>query len=281
MLALLLAAPAAALPQDGGFDLAPEAPPPEHGKAGTADASPVERGAVETELAYAPSWSERGGAGGFELAAPGHTHQLTAAVTWGALPDVDVHLATGVASTYDASRRAGDAAAPVSGGGLSDLGLGARWRFLHLGREALEVAVIADVVAPAGTRTTSTRLGTSQGFWSARAALVATKDLGAWTVNGELAIETPVSGDAGGLRSVAQANLAAGWQVLAWLQPELELNYERTASVALDAHVLAVTAGVVAPFGAGHRVVAAVQHAVWGQHATQTTGALLAFKTAL
>jgi hypothetical protein len=44
--------------------------------------------------------------------------------------------------------------------------------------------------------------------------------------------------------------------------------------------VLAVTAGLVAPFGGGHRIVAAVQQGVWGRNVGQTTTGIFAFKTA-
>ena len=63
-----------------------------------------------------------------------------------------------------------------------------------------------------------------------------------------------------GLSSVFQANAAFGVHVLPWLQPELELNFE--SSFGVRSQVLAATAGVVAPFGAGHRVVAAGEQCV-------------------
>jgi hypothetical protein len=141
--------------------------------------------------------------------------------------------------------------------------------------------VTGDLVIPVGAPHTPTQVGLTQEFWSARGALVATKDFGPLTANGELALTAPVSGGAGDLRSAAQANVGVGYQVTSWLQPEIELNYSRAAMTGPDSQVLAVTAGVVAPFGAGHRVIAAVQHAVWGGNATQTTAAIVAFKTAL
>jgi hypothetical protein len=266
LLALLLATPAATLAADA----------PEHGKAATADASPVDAGGVEAELGYAPVWNVRSAARGFEAAERGSTHGFAATVTAGVLPDVDVKLSGGFASTHDAA-----SAGPTRGSGLTDATVGARWRFLNLEGPALELAATADLVMPVGSRGTGSALGLTQDFWSARGALVASKDFGALTANGELALATPVSGDAAGLRSVAQANAAVGYQLTDWLQPELELNYTHQAAVGADAQVLAVTAGVVAPFGAGHRIVAAVQQGVWGSNTTQTTSAVLSFKTAL
>lgn len=255
------------------------APAPEHGKAATADASPVDPGVLEVEVGYAPVWSERGGVAGFHLAENAFAHGFGGTLTYGVVSGLDVKLSSGFGAVYDRTARLADPAAPVDGAGASDLGVGARWRFLQLSEQSLELAVTADATIPTGTSAGPHRLGLSQEFWSARGALVATKDWGDFTANGEVAWATPISGDAGGLRSVAQVNAAVGWQVAPWLQPELELNYQ--AAIGPGSHVLTATAGVVAPFGAGNRVVAAVQHAVWGQNATQTSGAILAFKTAL
>jgi hypothetical protein len=235
---------------------------------------------TELELGWAPVWSNRGGHAGFEISEPGHVHGFGGTLTRGVLPDVDLKLSAGFATVYEAGARA-DGPAPTRGTGLSDLTLGGRWRFLNLADHALELAVTADAVIPVGAGATPTEVGISQEFWSARGALVATRDFGALTANAELALGAPVSGDAGGLRSVAQVNAAVGYQLRSWLQPELELNYLRESSVGPDAQVLAVTAGVLAPFGGGHRIVAAVQQGVWGRNAGQTTAAVLSFKTAL
>ena len=276
---LLLLAPVAALAQD---DLGRDAPSYaiEHGKAATADASPVDPGSVEAELGYAPTWNNRGGSAGFDPADDGHQHSLLGTVTYGVAPDVDVNVGLVLGSIYDAAHQHDDGSAPKRGTGLGDASIGARWRFANLQEHALELAFTAGAVIPTGTQHGPDEIGLSQEYWSARGALVATKDLGSRsTLNAEIAFGAPMSGDAGGLRSVLQANAAFGVHVLPWLQPEVELNYQ--ASFGIRSQVLAATAGVVAPFGNGHRVVAAVQQGLWGQDATRTTAALLAFKTAL
>jgi len=262
--AIALASPARA----GG---AQEGPTPEHGKAATCDASPVEPGAVEVEVSYAPSGSDR--------AQPGHAHALTAAVTFGLAPDVDVRLAGGAAEVYDAAYRRADGSAPREGAGLTDVALGARWRFASIPERAVELALTAGVVAPAGAGETRDRIGLSQGYWSARAALVATKDVGALTANAEVAFTAPVAGDAGALVGIAQLGAGAGWQVARWLQPEVELGWQ--ANVGTGAQVLTATAGVVLPLPSGARVVAALQQAIWGRQIVQTTAAVIALKTAL
>ncbi|HET9594454.1 MAG TPA: transporter [Anaeromyxobacteraceae bacterium] len=279
-LALLLAMCASARAAEPSPDARAALPGPEHGKASTCDATPVEPGSVEVEVGYAPTWDDRAAAGaaGGEAAS---THGFTAALTYGALPDVDLRVSAGFASAHDPARGGADGSGPTRAAGVTDAHLGARWRFLHRPGAALEVAVAAEVVVPVGARSSATAIGLTQDHWSARAALVATKDLGPLTASAEIALGAPFAGDAHGLRSTAQANCAAGWQLAPWLQPELELNYGLGHALGGDAHVLAATAGVVAPFGAGQRVVAAVQQGLWALHATPATAGILAFKTAL
>jgi hypothetical protein len=278
LLTVLLSAPAAAI-ASGDRSAAPDLAPagPEHGKAATADASPVEPGVLEAEICYGPTWNDRGGTAGFDRSGPGGAHVFTATVTRGLVQDVDVRLSVGFGAVYAAHLHA-DGSAPRHGSGLSDATVGARWRFLNLASRALEVALTADAVVPVGSPHTPTRVGMTQEYWSARGALVATKDLGRLTANGEIAWAVPVSGDAAGLRSTAQANAALGYELSAGLQPELEVNYQ--ASLGPGSRVLGVTAGLVASFGDGYRVVGAVQRGVWGRNAIQTTSAVLAFKTA-
>lgn len=257
-----------------------ERPPftPEHGKASTCDASPVDPGVLELELGYAPVWTAHlvsaGLAGG-----QSSTQALVASATYGVAPHLDVKVASTVAATRDPAHLHADGSSPTHGEGLGDALVGARWRVLNDVEHALELALLGEAVVPVGTRHTPTQIGLSQGFWSGRLALVATKDLERFTTNAELSVGAPLSGDAGGLRSIFQVNLAAGYHVLPWLQPELELNYQ--GALGPDSQVLGFTLGVVAPFGAGQRVVAALQHAFWGQRSAETTGILLAFKTAL
>ncbi|MFL5271065.1 MAG: hypothetical protein ACJ79E_03210 [Anaeromyxobacteraceae bacterium] len=281
-MAVLLLQPVLALPSEGapGADATGTGPglAIEHGKAATADASPVEPGALEVEIGYAPVWNDRGGSRGFLASRAAHTHAFTTALTYGVRPDVDVKVVGGFATIFDSAHLHADGSRPRRGQGLVDAVLGARWRVLNLAEQGLEVALTGEAVAPTGAAHLADQVGLTQGYWTARGALVATKDLGRLSMNGELSALMPVSGDTGGLRSVLQVNTAMGYQVLPWLQPELELNY--ASEIGMHAQVLSATAGIVAPFGAGHRIVAALQHGLWGRNATETTSALLAYKTA-
>jgi hypothetical protein len=159
---------------------------------------------------------------------------------------------------------------------VSDVNVGARWRFANVERHALELAVAADVVFPLGSRSTPTQIGLSQEFWSARAAVIATKDLGRLTMNAEFALGVPIAGDSAGVQSVAQMNLALGYQLRPWLQPEIELNYQHQLHVTDDPQVLAVTTGLVASVSEQYRVVVAFQQGIWKSDMGRTTAIILA-----
>lgn len=261
---------------------APAAAPagPEHGKINTSDASPVDAHATEAELSYGPSWTLHG-EGDFDRAARGHSHALGLAVTYGIVENVDVSVEVGYATAYDSAYDGGSGAVgPAHGQGFTDSAAGIRWRFLT--RPGLDLAWRSGLVLPTGAKATSTRVGLTQSFWSFENAVVASKDAGSLTANAELGYSLPFGSKRGDDRGTLFANLAGGWQVLPWLQPELELNYERSYEAGSEpgSRCLYVTGGVVVPFGAGYRIIAGVQHAVWGQHTGQSMSGALAFKAA-
>lgn len=277
LLALVVAlAPAAAVGLEPGESAASLVP--EHGKALTADATPVDPGVVEVEFGYAPTWCfHRPSAGDHR---DEQTHAFVAALTFGAAPHLDVRFSGGfgaVVETGALPSPGGARAGAQLGAGLVDAVLGARFRFLHLPRQGLDVAVVAETALPTGTPRVTPQLSLTQEFWSARGALVATQDFGALSASAEVAYALPVF--SAGAAALVQANLAVGYQVLSWLQPELELNFQAVPGE--EAGVLFATAGVVAPFGANERLVAAVQQPVWPSSSAYVTAAVLAFKTAL
>jgi len=253
---------------------------PEHGKLNTSDASPVGAHTTEVEVSYGPSWNLHG-QGDFDRSARGNTHPLGLTVTYGIVDDVDVSVEVGYATAYDSAYDDGSGKiGSAHGQGLTDSATGIRWRFLS--RPGLDLALKSGLVLPTGAKSTSTKVGLTQSFWSFENALVTSKDLGAFTANAELGYSFPFGSKRGDERGTLFANLAGGWQVLPWLQPELELNYERSyeAGSAPNASCLYVTGGVVAPFGAGYRISAGVQYAAWGRHTGQSVSGAVAFKAA-
>jgi hypothetical protein len=250
---------------------------PEHGKINTGDATPVAAGVVEIEVGYAPSWTVRRGWGSFDDSATAYDHAFGLQVTWGPIDALDFSLATGYAFVYDAGNddaRPG----PTKGHGHLDDSITGRYRFLSTG--PLDLAITTGVTLPTGAESSPRLLGTCQGYVSWDSALVTSADAGRATGNLELGVSLPLGPGREEVRAVALANLAGGYHVLAWLQPELELNYERDVSVGSDPEILAVTAGAVAPWGKGNRVSAGVQQAIWGRHTSAFTSASIAYKAA-
>jgi hypothetical protein len=258
------------------LDPAPVPPPLEHGKAFTGDATTVEPGRVEVELAYAPSWWATAGA---VDRLSGEQHGLAASVAVGLLPDVDARLVVGWALVHAAPQAPG---APVHGEGLADTTLAARWRFLSLADPVLELAVAVGVTVPTGTRASGARLATSRETWSLAGSLVASADLGRFTLGTELGFSAPVGARTSNDVGLLVCNAAVGYQALPWLQPELELNYQHEIELGAqpDERVLWATAALVIPVDSV-RLLVGGRFPVWARDAEvgpmATAAAKLAF----
>jgi hypothetical protein len=248
----------------------------EHAKLNTADASPVDPEHYEVEMGY--SWTQAKRA----FDADGDTHQrelareqaVGLALTVGLVPNVDVNIGLDYLWLRD-----DDNVAPTTGEGLGDLCFGGRYRFFTSEHYGIEAAWITGVTVPTGSDGSDDELGVSQEFWSWDNSLVVTKDLERLTMNAEVGWSQPLGEDRGDDRGTLIANLAAGYQILEWLQPEVELNYSRKyANGEADESALAVTAGLVMPINDCLRVNLGVQQAVWGENADKATAAMLAVK---
>jgi hypothetical protein len=264
---------------------AEEARPPEHGKIATADATPPGAGVVEVELSYAPTIN-RSGRGEFEPLDEGHVHAVSLAVGYGILDDLDVSLAVAWAFAYDAAwdHDPSDAVppAPTRTSGPSDTAASLRGRFLSSARRALDAAWTVSAVAPSGRPAGTGAIGLTQERWSVENALVLSKDVGPLTANAELGLSLPFGARGGEDRRVLFANAAVGWQVVPSLQPELEASWHvHEGPARADPASVAITFGIVAPLGSRFRVMAGVQHTVWGRGVGQYTSGALAFKAAL
>jgi hypothetical protein len=251
------------------------APPgPDHGKMATEDATPVGEGVLEVEAGWAPSLTAHG-SGPFEESAHAHSHGYSFTAAYGVSEHLDVKVGLGAGYLVDLS----DPAGPTRGSGLSDLLLAARWRFLASDARALDLAVTTALVAPTGDDGSDDSLGLSQGYWSLRNALVASKDWGRATANAAIALTLPVGGDAGALDLAGCASVAFGYAVVPWLQPIAEASYDAVRDGDTQ-HRLSLTAGVNLSSSSGNRLLVGVQQAVWGRDVVQSTTALVALKTA-
>ena len=248
----------------------------EHAKLNTADASPVEPGHFELETGYAWTRDRHAWDGDGDVHRRGLARDQAAglALTVGLLTNVDVNIGLDYLWLRD-----DDNVAPTTGEGIGDLSFGGRYRFFTSEQYGIEAAWISGFTAPTGKKGNDDELGTSQEFWSWDNSLVLTKDWERWTINAEVGWSQPFGVKRGDDRGTLIANLAAGYQLLRWLQPEAELNYSRAFDHGeADESALDVTAGLVMPLNDCLRVNLGLQQAVWGENTEKITTALLAVK---
>lgn len=160
------------------------------------------------------------------------------------------------------------------------MGLRLRYRFFHREEINLELAWISGLTVPSGSRSDGSRLGTGQECWSWENALVLTKDWGKWTVNGELGYSLPFGDGRGTARGSLFAHAALGYQVLPWLQPEVEIHYSKDfVSEGEAGQGLAVTTGLVLPVHERLRIQGGGQWDLWGRNTDQGLRLVFAVKT--
>jgi hypothetical protein len=260
---------------EGWLPVARDDAPVDHGKAFTGDATPVEPGQVEIELAYAPAWWATAGAVDRQA---GEQHPVVAALGIGLLRDLDLRLAVGWTMVH---AHPGAPGAPVHGAGLADTAVAVRWRFLSLADPVIDLAVAAAVTVPTGSRTTPERLGTGRESWSLGGALLASADWGRFTLGAELGFSAPLAPRASNDVGLLVCNVAAGYQVLPWLQPELELNYQHEVELGeeRDERVLWATAALVVPVD-GVRLLVGGRLPVWSRDAAAGPMATASVKVA-
>jgi len=258
----------------------------EHGKINTPDASPVDPGHFEIESAYTATHSNR------FWDNDGHSHDRKSAreavlgfsLSLGVIADVDLTVSGGYAWITDAKNdvaEAGGTSGPERGRNFGDLELRGKYRFFASKEHHLELAYIGGITIPTGSSGSHEEIGTSQEFWSINQTLVASKDWGRWTTNAAVGYALPVGEQRGQARGTFNADLAIGYQILPWLQPEMELNYGHGLLVDdHDQETLAATIGLVMPINNQLRINAGVQQGLWGRNSDKTTALLVAVKMA-
>lgn len=258
----------------------------EHGKINTADASPVEPGHFEIEPSFLATRAERywDNSGHVHGRGLNREHALSVSATAGLVDNLDVNISAGYSWLKDNENDFDgddDLMGPFRGDDFTDVKVSGRYRFYQDDEQHLELAYIAGLTIPTGSSSDQDQIGTSQEFWSFHQTLVLTKDWGRWTLNGDLGYALPIGNKREKARGTWNGDLAVGYQVLPWLQPEVELNYSHDlVEGADDAQVLAVTAGLVMPINESLRVNVGVQQGLWGENADKATTFVAAAKFA-
>jgi hypothetical protein len=258
----------------------------EHGKINTPDASPVDPGHFEIESSYTyvhakRFWDNDGNSHARGLA---REQAIGLSVTAGVVENFDVAVGGSYVWLKDEDNDFDENDAeigPVIGHNFGDLELSGRYRFFESKERSLELAYLAGFTIPVGNDASREEIGTSQEYWSFSQALVATKDWGQWTANTDIGYALPLGDKRENARGTFNADVAVGYQVLPWLQPEIELNYAHDfLTTEDDQEVLATTVGLVMPLDDRLRVNVGVQQGLWGRNANKDTTLCAAVKLA-
>jgi hypothetical protein len=111
--------------------------------------------------------------------------------------------------------------------GLTDLAIAPRWRFWENQKKNLSFAYVPVLILGTGERSDDDQPGPSQGYSSLTHTLVMTKNFGHFNTNTTIDYTQPFSRPekTRDLLAATSANFSIGYQVLPWLQPEVEMHY--------------------------------------------------------
>jgi len=258
---------------------------PEHGKINAPDASPVDPGHYEIESSFAYGFASHLWSNGGDDHGRGFTseHSLGLSMTAGIIHNLDVSISSNYAWLKDKENDFDDdgVAGPETGNDFGDLDISGRYRFFQSEAHSLDLAYIGSLTIPTGSPSDQNELGSSQEYWSFNQTLVASKDWGKWTANTDIGYALPFGGKRSESRGTLNADFASGYQVLSWLQPEMELNYSHDfLADECDSDVIAITAGLVMPIHEAIRINTGLQQGIWGRNADKATTFSLALKLA-
>jgi hypothetical protein len=258
----------------------------EHGKINTADASPADPGRYEIEAWFSFTRAKQ------FWDASGCTHDrglfreqnIGVSVTVGLVENVDIAVRGGygwLEDNHSGFNKDAEAMGRATEHDLSDMEVSGRYRFYNNAERRLEIAYIAGMTIPSSTGSAQEDISASQKFWSLSQTVAATKDWEQWTLNGDIGFSLPMGNKRENARGSLNIDLALGYQILPWLQPELELNYSHDyLADGHDAQTLAMTAGLVMPINETLRVNIGIQQGVWGENADKATSICAAVKFA-
>ena len=266
-----------------------------HSKVVTVDATPNDPGQVELWGSYVIqggkfAWKSNGGR---EKRGTYLTQSFQTQTTVGVYKNIDIGILESFQHTLDKENNyneVGDLRDPVTGEamedetvgpthgfGWGDLGVTGHWRFYDSEEKKLEISYVPTIFAPTGRRSNFDHIGASQGYTTFDNAFAFTKDIGRWNGTVNLGYNTPLapSKRTSDYFGTAHANFAVGYQLLRWLQPEVEFVYLHDfGGHGQTANLASVVLGCIMPFGDHWRFETGVQQDVFGSNKDQTTSGI-------
>ena len=259
-------------PFEGMFEVTWEDLPGWNGSAklNTDDAPPVGPGDLEVEFAYGHTRAHKAWGNRWEDEGRGLLEERTydLGLSYGLWEDWELDL--GLSLYSDLVDRE---ISPFNSGGIGDTEVGLK-KLLHYDEDReFYLTYSQSVTIPTGKEgSVRDALGHSQEYWTLNQRLIATQFIDRWTWTWDFGYALPLGSKRNEERGTLDTNLAIGYHIRPWFQPEVELNYAHDfIDAGQDADVLAVTYGVVLLPSEKWRIGLGFQDAVAGRNTDDTT----------
>jgi hypothetical protein len=253
------------------FPLCLDAMEAEPAKLNTDDAGTISAGAMEIELTATDmhatrAWDDQG----VSHDRGGHYHQWggTFGIAYGLMTDLDVHVTVGYTGIDDYASPEGF---PFRGKGSSDLVLESKWRFMQ--RDQVEMALKPLATLPTTGHVPEDRLPTTYDHCTLGGMLIVTGSMSSLAITADVGAVRHFRRQDDQPHSSWCLDVACGWQIVSWLQPELEVNYAKLRYQGADLpdmDIWAMTAGFLFPTAMG-RFALGIQQGLRGHASDQST----------
>lgn len=236
------------------------------------DAYTVSPGDVELELTYGYAEATHAFGAGNHVVRRGksRSHDVAGKATFGLTERLEAAILYSWGDLRDEEETA------AAGQGFGDAAILFKWNVLNSEDGQTALAYLPGVTFPTGEATSESELGLGQDCFSFDQLIALTFIKGRAAANLDAGYSLPFGEDRFDYRGQFVADAAAGYQLLRWMQPELELNFaHEVVDYEQDSDVLAVTAGVILNLTGKWRVDAGLQQAVYGRNADRSTAGIV------
>ena len=243
----------------------------ETSKLATEDAPTTSPGELEIEVGYGRTEASRyfDQDNHLEHRKVALNNEVGTKITYGILDNLDASVGYGWASLLDSEEEAHD------GQGAGDTSLGFKWNFYSCEENGLSLSYSPNIIFPTGESGTSARLGVSQEFYSVDQLLILTYINEAFTMNIDSGYVLPFGNEREDSRGEYLADVAFGYQLKEWLQPEVELNYAHGyVHNDSDSDSLAITAGFIMNVAEDWRIDLGAQQVLYGRNSDLSTSVI-------
>jgi len=156
--------------------------------------------------------------------------------------------------------------------GLGNVTFKTKWRFFESQDEGVAISWLPGFTAPFGGADDSTKVAPGQDFWSLDNTLALTLVAERFNLNVDAGYSLPIGNERDEQRGAWIGDVAVGYQLNSWFQPEIEFNYSHgLVSVGGDSDLFALTAGAILNLTSSLRLDLGVQQAFYGRNTDALT----------